>query len=674
MPLLKFISIKLCFSLILGILLGFYFSLNLTTSIIILLVCLIALGITFKVQKREHFPFFGITALITTTVLGFVLTQLSLGNTLLNHYSKYELEQSHTWHLKITEVLKPTSFSDRYFADLISLEGKRVYGTIALQISQDSTPENLSVDDELVIYSKVEDIKPPLNPHQFDYRDYLQKKGIYHQIRIGAAQYLHIENPSRTVFGLAYEFREQLISRLRQYDFGDDELSIIQALLLGKRSDISEETYNNYRNAGAVHILAVSGLHVGILLLILQFLLKPLERLPKGRTLKLLAIIALLWSFAFVAGLSPSIIRAVTMFSFLAYALHLNRPTNTFNILALSMFFILLVKPLLLFQVGFQMSYAAVFAIVWIYPKLQRFWHPKSWPVRKVWQLLSVSLAAQLGVLPISLFYFHQFPALFFISNLVVVPFLGIVLGGGLLVLLLAMVNLLPDFLVAGYNFLIGLMNGIIEWVAQQEAFVFRNISFDGMQLLLGYLLIISLVFTLQRPKFKNLAFLLVGIIAFQGWTLFTKWNTAQSVQLILGHQTANTILMHQNGSTLTIMASQNEKANRMITNYKVGEHIKTIQQKPLQNSYRWKKASIVVLGSTGILPPKKQVDYLLLTQSSKINLERVLDSIQPKTILADGSNYQSYVARWKATCSKRKLSFHYTGEKGAYYFDVDQN
>ena len=164
-------------------------------------------------------------------------------------------------------------------------------------------------------------------------------------------------------------------------------------------------------------------------------------------------VVSLLWGFALVAGFSASVVRAVTMFTFVAYALYLNRPSNTFNILALSMFFILLlINPMLLFQVGFQMSYAAVFAIVWIYPLLQRLWFPKNVVVRKLWQLLSVSVAAQLGVLPISLFYFHQFAGLFFITNLAIVPFLGLVLGMGILVIILSLLNLLPDFLVRAWS------------------------------------------------------------------------------------------------------------------------------------------------------------------------------------------------------------------------------
>ena len=202
------------------------------------------------------------------------------------------------------------------------------------------------------------------------------------------------------------------------------------------------------------------------------------------------------------------------MFSFVAYAFYLNRPSNTYNILALSMFFILLVfNPLLLFDVGFQMSYAAVFAIVWIYPLLQKFWNPKKWLLKYVWQLLSVSIAAQIGVLPISLYYFHQFPGLFFISNLLIVPFLGLILGLGIVVIALILLNLAPNILIEIYDSLIGSMNTIIGWVAQQEAFIFKNIPFDTAQLMLSYCLIMALIWVLTKVTFKRTIVLLICLL-----------------------------------------------------------------------------------------------------------------------------------------------------------------
>jgi len=672
MQLLRFIPIKLTLCLVLGILLGSYFHLDITIPLVLTLTFLVLLAWFFFGENHKKSTFFGALVVLTTVCVGVLSTALATSENYRNHYSHQLSDQGENWHLKILEVMKPTSFSYRYIAEVQSLENEKVSGKVLLSFQRDSTASLRQVDDELLTFGWAEEIRPPLNLHQFDYRKYLEGLGISHQLRLNESNYILLENPSRTFYGVAASSRNQIIQRLREANFGDEELGIIQALLLGQRHDISEDTYNNYKNAGAVHILAVSGLHIGILLLLLQFLLRPLEYLPKGKTIKLVVIVLLLWGFAFLAGLSASIVRAVTMFTFVAYAMYLNRPGNTFNILALSMFFILLVyNPMLLFQVGFQMSYAAVFAIVWIYPLLQKLWYPKNWFVRKVWQLLSVSVAAQLGVLPISLFYFHQFPGLFFVSNLLIIPFLGLILGLGILVILLSLTNILPKILVKAYNFLIGLMNDTIGWVAEQEAFVFQNIPFDRVQLLLAYTMILYAILTFTKATYKRTVALLTTLIAFQLWMFYTSYRTAHTSTLILAHQTRNSILMQQQGDQLYLFTNDTSKVHRMATDYQVAERISSINYDSLKNGYALNGKQLLIIDSLGVYAsPDEPLDYLLLTQSPKINLERLIDSLHPRILIADGSNYRSYIERWKTTCEKRKLPFHYTGEKGAYYFE----
>ncbi len=670
MRLLKFIPIKLTIFLVLGILLGHYVHSGLLLSILSTLVGIAFLGFLFFEQTRRKHIVFGATTFFTTLCIGVLAISLWQPRNRTNHYTHHTFQKQHTWHLKIREVLKANTFSDRYVGILYAMDNQKVSGKVILNFSADTLNQKFSVDDELLFYGEFDSVHPPFNPHQFDYKAYLKRLGIYHQIRLNTGNFYVLKNSSKTVYGAAANFRNTISEKLKKADFGKDELGIIQALLLGQRNDISEATYNNYKNAGAVHILAVSGLHIGILLLLLEFFLQPLKRLPKGKTLKLVIIVALLWGFAFLAGLSASVVRAVAMFSFVAYALYLNRPSNTFNILALSMFAILLVfSPMLLFQVGFQMSYAAVIAIVWVYPLLQRLWFPKNKIVRKVWQLLSVSIAAQLGVLPISLFYFHQFPGLFFVSNLLIVPFLGLILGMGILVIVLALLNSLPAFLVDGYDSLIRWMNTIIERVAQQEAFVFTNISFDRVQLVLSYLMVISLLILFTKATFKRTSLFLSCILGFQLWSFYSIYKTGEKETLFLAHQTKNSILIHQTGNALSVLSYNQEATKRIITDYKVVERIKTIEHRPLQNSYKFKNKNIIVIDSFGSYISTK-AHYLLLTRSPKINLDRLLDSVRPKQVIVDGSNYASYVKRWQATCAKRKTPFHYTGEKGAYRFE----
>ncbi|WP_136465897.1 ComEC/Rec2 family competence protein [Flagellimonas onchidii] len=663
-----FVSIRLTLCLVVGIILGFYLEINPHISFFAIIGLLPFLYWSNKKQARKGFLYFELTTILISVLLGTFVVQLRLSN----NYLLNDLKGSKLWEIKITEVLKSNPYNQRYIAQILSFEKTESCGKILISIPNDSISVRLKVDDELFVNAPSEVVKPPLNPHQFNYKAFLGKQGIHHQIRVAFEQILLKKNPDRTLLGIASALRTKIISSLKSRGFGEEELGVIQALLLGQREDISNDTYNDYKDAGAIHILAVSGLHVGILLLLFQFILSPLERLPKGKTLKLIGVVLLLWGYAFIAGLSPSIVRAVTMFNFVAYAMYLNRPTNSFNIVALSMFFILLVKPLFLFQVGFQMSYAAVFSIVWIYPKLQRFWFPNNIFIRKAWQLLSVSVAAQLGVLPISLFYFHQFPALFFISNLIVIPFLGIILGKGILIIVLSLIDLLPNFLVDSYNFIIKTMNTVISWIAKQEDFVIRDIPFDVFQLLFMYVTIIGGALFLSKPKWKNTLVLMLSIIVLQAWGIWKQSQLKQQEVLIVAHKNRNTLLLYQKADTLNLYTADNIKTNRIAKDFAVAEGIDQILDYPLTHGFYINNRHLYIMDSLAIYPPKKHVDFLLLTQSPKINLERLIDSIKPKLILADGSNYKSYVEQWKQTCLKKEIPFHDTNEKGFYVFDLD--
>ena len=388
----------------------------------------------------------------------------------------------------------------------------------------------------------------------------------------------------------------------------------------------------------------------------------------------LIITVIILWGYAILAGLSSSVIRAVSMFSFVAYALYLNRPTNTFNILALSMFFILLIyRPTLLFQAGFQLSYAAVFSIFWLFPKLQYFWKPENLFLKKFWQLASVSLAAQIGVLPLSLFYFHQFPGLFFISNLIIIPFLGLILGTGFLVIVLVLMNMLPAALVEIYNKLINQMNQLIAWVAQQESFIFKDITFDSVQLVLSYLLIISVVHSLTEKKFKNIAAVALCIIAFQLWLISTTIIKNRQQKIIILHKTGTSALLYQKGISLEVNSSDSVSVASLIQSFRIEEKIEKVNYRRLKNSYRIKDHHLLILNKPGMIFHKlPKTDFVLLSNSPKVNFNRFLDSVKPKTIIADGSNYRSDIERWQKSCSNRKLPFHYTGEKGAFILEIE--
>lgn len=663
----QFVSVRLSFFLIIGILLANILDPSISLSGLLVLLLFLILFIIHRIQKNV-FLFGGIAGLCFCA-LGVFISALSNPKNYTSHYSHRPIKSDASFHLTISEVLKPTLYSDRYIARVRYMNSTAVTGKVLLGIPKDSAVQKFSIDDKVLAYGNLKKIKGPLNPYQFNYKRYMAQKGVYHQLYLDAKSFSRKTTTSWSLLGAASRFREFTIQQLKTQPLGLEEIAVMEAILLGQRNDLSDATYDDYKNAGAVHILALSGLHIGILLLLLRFILSPLVQLPHGKQLQLFLTLLLLWGFAYVAGMSSSIVRAVTMFSFVAYALYLKRPTNTLNVVTLSLFFLLLTNPSYLFQVGFQMSYAAVYAIVWLYPKLEALWSPPNTFIRKVWQLMAVSCTAQLGVLPISLFYFHQFPGLFFVSNLIVVPFLGIILGLGILVLTLSNLSILPEFLAQFYNGIIGSMNQIVSWIAKQDDFLFREVPFDSVSLVLSYVLIFSFLIFAIKGRTKNGILVLFSILLFQTHTFLAIKRANSKTGLILAHQTANSLMLHKQGAKLHVYHKNNLGLDYLLPNFKIAERIESVSYAPLQNSYHIGNKTLYIMDSLAVYP-SKNVDYLLITQSPKVNMERVLDAVTVGTVLVDGSNYNSLVARWKASCRKKEIPFHFTGEKGAFYFD----
>ena len=586
-----------------------------------------------------------------------------------NYFEKYLTNTSNAI-LAIDKVLKPGNYHYKYMAEVLQIDHQKTTGRVLINIEKDSVASFFKIGDRILIKNKFVAIKESLNPHQFNYKNYLAKQGIHQQVYATKQELLLLDQTSTSFLEFIAAFRLKIQQSLQQYDFSEDELAIMNALLLGQRQDISKELTANYSKAGAIHILAVSGLHVGIILWMLSFVLKPLERYKKGKVIKLVLLVLFLWFFAVLAGMSASVTRAVTMFSAIAIGQFFNKRNAIEQSLIFSMFLLLLLKPLFLFDVGFQLSYLAVFGIIWVQPVFYQLWKPKYYIIDKGWQLITVSTAAQLGVLPISLFYFHQFPGLFFLSNLLIIPFLGVILGTGIIVLGLSYLTILPVFLVDIYSGIISILNRLVAFIARQEAFLFSDISFSFIKMFFSYLVIIACFQFFLKRNAKRCLFFLSSVLIFQSVFFYEKYHIEKNNEFIVFHKSRNSIVGIRTGSFLEVyndMDSLVTKQN-LLKNYKVGENIQYQNYQKLPNVLQLNKQIILFIDTAGVynLTDLRQ-PIVLLRQSPKINLERLINRLQPTIIIADGSNYKSYVRRWKATCLKLQIPFWSTNEQGAY-------
>ena len=676
MKILHFPLTKITIGFIIGILLFSILNINPKLSFGLLLLGLILLFVLHIIKKKtERFDFlFGTFTLITSIFLGISTATIHKETFNPKHYIHQisDVNQNLNYTVLLDEKLKNTKKNYRYIAEIKSIENLESYGKTIVNFPINSDFKSKKIGSLLTLNGTFFSNKSSFNPNQFDYGKYLENQEIYGQIyaKPETVKTIGYENSIWIFFS---NYREKIISVFQKSNLNKEELNVFTALLLGQRQDISPEVLKDYQYAGAIHILSVSGLHVGLIMGFITFLLRSIPNSKKGKTTKLLITLFSLWSFAILAGLSPSVVRSVTMFSFLVIGINLQRTVNIYHTLLVSMFLILLVKPSFLYDVGFQLSYLALFFIVWVDPLYAKIWVPKNSVINYFWKIICMSTSAQIGAMPLSIFYFHQFPGLFFLTNILIIPLLSVVMAIGVFSLLFACFGFVPILIIKPLEWSIWLLNAIIHWVASFESFVIKNISFSESMLWISYFVIIGWILWFKKATFPRLVFGLLSLLILQFVFIFQKMETQTGQEGIVFNSRKNTIITERIGENVTVYANDSILTtidkNIAVQSYLVGNFCKIHKKQILENLLYINSKKILIIDSSSVYNPKIQPDILVIITSPKINLSRVLQYYKPKVIIADGSNFKSYSKLWEATCRKEKILFHNTHEKGFYKF-----
>jgi competence protein ComEC len=672
MNVLHFPLTKITFGFIFGIVLCSLFSPTPNFVFLCLFVSLTGLIISFYWAKKQfnQTHYFGILAIIVSFFIG-MTSQIIHDDSYKkdNYYNQISnFEAPHDLQIVLYERLRSSKKNARYIATVNYLDHQKSSGKILLNI--EGASDYIPIGSQIIITEKIFKNKKPSNPDQFDYSKYLKNQSVFAQVYVSAKALKISPKIQKNIRYYSDLLRNNSIENLKENGFGKRELPVISALILGQQQEIGKDILQDYQYAGAIHILSVSGLHIGFILFFITFLLRVLPKNKNGNRIRLLAILIGLWGFAIIAGLAPSVVRSATMFSFVAIGMNLKRSTNIFHTLLVSLLLILLFKPSFLFDVGFQLSYLSLFFIIWLQPLLASIWSPKNKIVLYFWDILTVSFAAQIGAFPLSMYYFHQFPGLFFITNIIILPFLILIMGLGVFVMVLAALNYVPQFPLRVLEWFVSSLNSFIKWIASFEDFIFKDISFNKLMLFGLYIALFSVILWFKKPNFNRLILGLFSIILFQGIYFGSRWKNQQELEWIVFNSNKNTIITKRIGEEVDLYCSElNQKKliNPVVTTYLVAHFSKIRSIKAVSNLEYFNHSKILILDSLGVYPKKGNPDVLLITHSPKFNLTRFIQTNRPKIIVADGSNYTTYVALWKATCEKEKIPFHSTREKGFF-------
>ena len=388
----------------------------------------------------------------------------------------------------------------------------------------------------LYVSGNLFEVRSSKNPMVFDYAKYLSRQQIYHQSYVADAAILEIDTAwIFTIRALAFQMRNKAKDLFQNQITDIQSRAVVVALVLGVKDYLDQELKSAYATSGTMHVLAVSGLHLGIIFLMLGFLLKPLRNIYLGRYYYGIGIILGLWLYAFITGLAPSVMRAATMFSILALSEMNHRTSNIYNSIALTAFVLLLIDPNMIYAVSFQLSFIAVTGIVIYFPMFYNCWAIKNPVGDYFWALICTSLAAQIATLPITIFYFHQLPTYFLLSNLWVVPSAFVILIVAVVLLVISLFSD-PSHLYIGWvlEHLIGFMNVYVIWIEQLPYSKISGLYLHSNEVLVSYLILIVCLLAFKKRSFIRLLFGLLLIIFWQSIILFTHFKANERKMLVI--------------------------------------------------------------------------------------------------------------------------------------------
>lgn len=581
-----------------------------------------------------------------------------------NHYSHFTNSlKKDEFECRIIKVLSTNNFDYRYYAKLISTNTNASRGNILLSVDK-SKIAPLEVGEEYRYYGYLMPLQGARNPFEFDYRQYLIQQGIHHQIKIREKGELHFlkNNPH-----FIDQFNGFLKDRIATSKLKPATQNILNTMLLGQGQTMDKNTRQDFANAGVIHLFAISGLHIGLLMLMFQWMLYPLKYLPEGRIVQSIGTLALLWGYAFLIGTSPSVLRSVTLFSCFQLGRLTSRKLPTSYLVLLSMGILLFIHPRFILQLGFQMSYLAVFGILFLQPLLHLDFSSKH--LQWFWNLTTVCLAAQIAVAPLSIHHFHQFPLLFLLSNWIILPFIGLFLylGFGCITLLCFMD--MPLLLIEFLDQVVKILLQFVFWVSDQNAFLLLNLRLSTSQLLVCYGIIIGSVLAFGQKKKIGYYLIGLGIIGLQ-WTMQNPLEKNRSTVWI-PHLFGSTLLVEKENKTLIFHSSDTLENHRILDQFRNNINHEIWRTEPLKNAYRIGKKKLYVVDSSWVEGGNIiHQSVILLRKNPKINLERFLIKNSPSLVIIDGSNTPYFIEKWQGTLEGLKQKYWITSQKGAYQFN----
>jgi len=668
-----------------GVLLAIYFPEFIPFNFVVAIISFLSIAffIVRFISKKNLFSILsGLIGLSVIFFLGYARLLLFTDSRNENHLSKIT-EPIDAYEAIVRSVPEEKAKSWKVELEVVAVKignWKQVTGNLLLYISKNGVPKiDWHYGDKILVKGNPQELKSPMNPGEFDFKRFLSFKNISHQQFVQFEDVKFVEPVSRKGFVYySHAARAWSMQKLNQFLLGEDERAIAIALVLGVTDGIDNDILNAYAASGAMHVLAVSGMHIGIIYAIILFLFKPIEKLKYSKWITAVVSLIFLWAFSFITGNSPSVLRAVTMFSFIAVARPFQVRTNIYNTLAASVFVLLIYNPYLVMSVGFQLSYLAVLGIVYLQKPIYDLIEIENKYIDWVWQITCVSIAAQAATFALGLLYFHQFPTYFLISNLFVIPLSTIVLVVGIFLLLISFISPLANVVGIVLEYLIKALNWIVFTTEDLPMSLINNIYIDTFQclLLIGILLSMILLFELKSVKWLYVSFVLTIAFSFLQWNhFFESINQKQLIVYSINKHQAIEFIDRGRSYFVCDSSLQNDEErirfhiqpNRLMHGvYQVEDEIPFSLEKNGINYFQWNGNKIAWLNDWENKTPLNGNFDLLIVSKNSLN-KKAFSHLKANQIVFDGSNSKTFVNRALTLVEKQNIPTHSVLINGAF-------
>jgi len=650
-PLAKIPFFFLLLPLLTGILLQYYFRLE-QLSIACFLIGGGAMLFSYLLANKYQFRFrwlFG--AGVTVFVLGIGIVATSFRQQ-KSEFILSDLEQTYQGIVTDTPQEKPNTTAYRIYLPDTDKQ-------IVCYFQRDSLiNKRLRPGERFVFYGKIQPFKNMGNPDDFDYVRYMYNQGFVGSVYVNKQSWQSIGEVSSSPKYLALRCRQQIMDFYKLLGFTQTEYSILSALTLGYQHDLTDDIKQGFRTTGTVHVLSVSGLHVGIIYLMISFLLGFIRRNSKYYWLKPCLIILLLWCYAFITGLPISVVRASLMLSLFCIAEVFEKKSFSIHALFIAAFFILLINPFSLFDVGFQLSFVSVLSILYLLPKVLSFVKTENKYLSSIWQLFALSLVAQLATFPICLYYFGTFPTYFFIGNLLIVPLVSLItyaVGSIAVAKLLSL--LLPDFSAYLYylpvkvlQFLVWLMTSVIKGIESLPYSLIDNVKFSFTDLILIFAVIISGIIFLVYKRSKALLVSLSSIVFLFSIQIYRNMKQAPDSLIVYNRRQSTDIRLYKD-------------QNEIILNTGIFNGYYYIPDTRDKNTLILSSDKWIGKRSEN----KIEIDNLILVNNNSFSLYSLTEIFILSNVILDGSLSTYTRERLSKECKKLNIPCHDVVENGAF-------